>query len=291
MAFSTRVLSFVIQLGQGSYGESGFNTVTVPPGLWATALIRKKGSPSYNEADIEIAGLPDSIMNQLSRVGLQPAAVRNNMISVLAGNDSFQLSTAFSGLIREAWQDFNDDGEAIMKFNAYTAMLHSVKPVPPLSYTGSTSAATIMGSLATTMGYSLENNGVNVQLSSPYFPGSARGQAIACAQQGGFYVYFENDNGVMAITPANKPRSSTPTPVLSPYPGTLIGYPKYVGPGKIRLDCEYNEQLRFLGSVVVKNSIIKGANGSWQIIGLSHDLSTRPDGPWFSHITGNNVFQ
>jgi hypothetical protein len=70
----------------------------------------------------------------------------------------------------------------------------------------------------------------------------------------------------------------------------MEGYPTYVGPGMIALSCEYNPQLRFLGNVLVQNSIIDGANGTWRVFDLKHDLSTRPNGPWFSRIRANNVF-
>lgn len=291
MSFSQRVLAFTVQLGQGSFGESGFNTVTIPPGLWATASVSRRGAPAYNEADIEIAGLPASLMRQLSNIGLQAAAVRRNIITVLAGDDQdpAKLSTVFVGVTKDAWVDYTDDGQAIMKFNANTGLFAAVRPVAPSSYPNATSVVTIMSQLAKQMGYVFQNNGVQVTLSSPYFPGSARNQAIACAQAAGILVYFEDDNGIMVITPPEKARTDTPKPVLSPYPGTLRSYPKYVGPGKVRLECEYNNELRMLGEVIVENSIVDGANGTWRVIDLRHDLSTRPDGPWFSYMTCDNV--
>ena len=86
MAFSQRALSFSIQLGQGSFGTGGSNTVNIPSGLWASAKISKKGSPSFNDADIQIAGLPLDLMNQVSNIGLQFPAVRKNIITVMAGD-------------------------------------------------------------------------------------------------------------------------------------------------------------------------------------------------------------
>jgi hypothetical protein len=282
MSFVARQLSFSVQLGQGDFGGSGFNTVSIPEGLWATARVNKVGSPAYNEADIEIAGLQLSLMNQLSRVGLQPAAVRNNIITVQAGDVGGGLSTVFAGVIAEAWPDFSNEAEPVFKITASTGYFQDLKPVAPTSYKGSTSVVSIMQNLADQMGYKLENNGVSVQLSSPYFPGSARNQAIAAATAAGIYVYFEDDNGIMAICPANMPRN-TPVPTISPTTG-LVGYPAYVGPGKIAFKCEYNSQLRWRGNATIENSVITGANQTWCVMDLKHDLSTRPGGPWFSVV-------
>jgi hypothetical protein len=59
----------------------------------------------------------------------------------------------------------------------------------------------------------------------------------------------------------------------------------------MRLWTEYNPQLRFMGNVVVENSIVENANGTFRVFDLKHDLSTRPGGPWFSRIEANNIPQ
>jgi len=125
-------------------------------------------------------------------------------------------------------------------------------------------------------------------LSNPYLPGTARMQALAAADAAGIYVVFDDDNGTMAILPKTGARSGT-APVNSPT-GDMVGYPTYVGPGQIALTTEYNPQLRLMGNVQVLNSIVGGANGTWRITSLTHELSTMPDGPWFSRMQGNNLY-
>jgi hypothetical protein len=288
MAFVKRALAFTFQLGTGSFGDSGYNTVSPPAGLWATATIKKNGVPSMNEAEIGIAGLSITVMNQLSRIGVLPTAVRNNIITVMAGEDGGNMSLAFAGRIKECWPDFSNSTEAILRVSARTGLLAQMKPVAPSSYSGPTDVATVMGQLASTMGYTLENNGVSVQVRDPYLPGTARSQALALADAAGIYVTFDDDGGIMAILPKTGSRSG-PAPTISPTE-QMNGYPTYVGPGQIGLETEYNNQLRFLGNVVVQNSAVGGANGTWRVTSLYHDLSTYPDGPWFSKITGNNLY-
>lgn len=282
MAFVKRALGFTFQLGMGSFGNGGFNTVQVPDGLWATVKINKQGSPAYNEADIRIFGLSQTIMNQLSRVGLQPNAIRNNLVTVLAGQEGGSMPIAFCGGIREAWPDFSNPSEVGFCINANTGILAQMKNVLPISYKGTVDVTTIMGQLAKQMGYVLETNNVSVQLSNPYLPGTARDQALAAAEAAGIYCYFEDDLGVMSLVSMNSSRD-TKAPTISPLEG-MDGYPAYAGPGSVALKTEYNSQVRVLGNVVVQNSIVGGANGTWRVMQLIHDLSTMPDGPWFTEI-------
>jgi hypothetical protein len=288
MSFVQRALGFTFTLGTGSFGNSGSNTITAPSGLWATAQIQKNGTPSMNRANIRIKGLSLSVMNQLSRIGVLPTAVRNNIVTVTAGDAGGNMPLAFAGYIKEAWPDFSNPTEAVLTIEAFTGLLAQMKPVPPLSFAGSTDVATIMGQLAQQMGYTLENNGVSVQLRNPYLPGTARSQALAAADAAGIYVVFDDDNGVMAILPKTAARGGA-APVISPAE-EMVGYPTYVGPGQLALTTEYNSQIRFMGNVNVQNSQITGANGTWRVTSLYHDLSTEPDGPWFSHVEANNLF-
>lgn len=288
MSFVKRALKFQFQLGTGTFGASGSNTLTTPDGLWANVDVQKNGTPSMNQATIKIFGLQLSTMNQLSRIGVLPTAVRNNVITVMAGDAGGNMSLVFAGGIKEAWPDFSVPTEASLNVEAFTGLVANMKPVAPSSYTGSTDVATIMGNLANQMGYTLQNNGVSVQLNNPYLPGTARAQALAAAAAADIYVVFDDDNGIMAILPKTSARSGA-SPIISPTED-MNGYPTYVGPGQIALECEYNNQIRFMGNVQVQNSIVGGANGTWRVVGLSHSLSTMPDGPWFTKIRGNNLY-
>lgn len=290
MAFVARQLSFKFQLGQGSFGGSGFDTVDVAPGLWATARIDKYASPSMNRADVAIAGLRLDLMNQLSRVGLNPAAVRDNLISVMAADaeNASQPTTVFTGGIQEAWPDFSNPAEPVFRVSAHTGQFNAMRTVKPASYAQQTDVVKIMQDLAGQMGYTLENNGVSGKtISNPYLPGSPRSQAISAAEAAGIYVYFEDDKGVMAICPIDGSRN-TQVPQITPANG-LVGYPSFAGPGMINFVCMFNPLLRFLGNVEIANSLIQGANGKWRVLSLVHDLSTQPGGPWFSQVRGENI--
>jgi hypothetical protein len=288
VSFVKRALQFSFQLGIGSFGGGGANTVMPPPGLWATVSIQKNGTPSMNQASMKIFGMSLDTMNQLSRIGVNPTAVRNNVVTVMAGEDGGNMSLAFAGGIKESWPDFSSPTEAFLAVEAFTGLVANMKPVSPSSFSGTVDVANIMQQLAGQMGYTLQNNSVSVQLSNPYLPGTARAQALAAADAAGIYVVFDDDNGIMAILPKSGSRSGT-APVISPTED-MNGYPTYVGPGQIMVKCEYNPQIRFMGNIQIQNSIVGGANGTWRVTSLTHELSTMPDGPWFSTIRGNNLY-
>ena len=270
--------------------SSGFDTIKVPDGLWATVKINKTGSPAYNQADIKIFGLSQSLMNQMSRIGLQPAAYRNNIVTVTAGELNGNMPTVFVGGVQEAFPDFSNPAEVAFCIKANTGTLAQMKPATPTSYSGNTNVVDIMNSLASQMGFTLENNGVSGRLSNPYYSGALRAQALSAAEAAGIYVYFEDDKGIMAIVPKSASRNIA-APIISPATG-MAHYPAYAGPGCMALKTEYNSQIRVLGNVVVQNSIVNNANGTWRVMQLLHDLSTFPDGPWFTEIPlATNVFQ
>jgi hypothetical protein len=265
----------------------GSNTVKLS-GYRITADISKNGPPAANSAEIRIYGLDESIMNSLSRVGQIPTALKNNIVTVLAGTDPSAMALAFAGVLTDAWPDYEASPEVAFNITALTGMLGALKPILPSSYPGSTDVAIIMKNLAGQMGYTLENNGVTgVMLSSPYLPGTARQQALAAADAAQIFVYFEDDNGIMAIFPRTGARA-TAVPLITPPPdGNMIGYPSYVGPAMIRVRSGYNPAVRFGGFVLIQSSLTL-AEGQWRVIQLTHNLSCQmPDGDWSTEIIGN----
>jgi hypothetical protein len=287
MAFVQRSLSFQFQLGTGSFGESGGSKAVTVSNVRASVRIEKNGVPAMNRASIRIWGLSASKMNQLSRIGVLPLVTRNNTVTITASDSGGNMSLAFAGGIQDAWPDFSNAPEVSLNVIGFTGLLAQMKPIAPSAYPGTTDVADIMQDLAGKMGYTLENNGVTVQLSSPYLPGTARMQALAAAEAADIFLVFDDDNGVMSILPKNGVRKGT-APVLDPTHGTLIGYPSYRGQGQVGLECLYSPSIRFMGNVTVQNSVVSGANGTWRVTTLAHNLESQiPDGAWFSEIIGN----
>ena len=175
--------------------------------------------------------------------------------------------------------DANAAPEVGFEVAAQTGLVDALKPVPPYSAQGSADAATIMSSLAQTMGYTFENNGVSVQLLNPYFPGTARDQAYECARAGNFNVVI--DDTALAIWPMGSSRQAG-TVSLSADTG-MIGYPAHTQNG-IVVECLYNPAITF-GATVQVTSELSPANGEWSIFGVSHQLEVEtPGGKWHTTL-------
>lgn len=294
MSFNERLLSFKIQLATGNFAgsssgqttiaTSSANTATIG-GVRASARIQKAGTPSLGTAHIQIFGLPLTMTNQLSTLGLTVNLVPRNVITVLAGTNDNDMSTVFQGTITQAWSEFRDAPEVPFNIEAHTLGTESIQSITPQSFTGSSDVATIMGNLAKQANCSFENNGVSAKLANPYLYGSVRDQAQQCADAAN--VNWTVDDGVLAIWPNNGSRQGD-TPIIAPPPqGTMVGYPSFTAYG-IHLKNEYDPRFKF-GSKVRVRSSLQRASGEWTIITLDHDLSTMmPGGEWFSEIGAYN---
>jgi hypothetical protein len=288
VTFRQRALDFTFSFGLGPYGENGYDVVKVT-GLRASVTIEKVASPTANTASMRIFGMPRTLMNRMSRIGVRPSYVRDNIVAVEASTDTGGMALAYSGVIWEAWPDFTDQPNVAMNITALTGLLAQMKPVAPTSYNGTVDVAVILASLAGQMGYSFENAGVSVILSNPYLPGTARAQAIAAADAADIYLVFDDERKIMAAVPKDGARAGA-APLISPETG-MVGYPSYVGPGVIGLKTLYNPSIRFMGQVNVQSSLTQ-ANGLWAVTKLTHELDSQtPNGAWFSIVEANLFFR
>ena len=193
MALLSRKINVTFSLAQGSFSESGTNSVTLP-GLRISAKILKAGGPSMGKAQLLIYGMTLSQMNKLSTLGMVIQLVPRNTVLITAGDDVSGMGTVFIGTITSAYADFQAAPEVPFNVEAHTGIIEAVTPVDPLSYSGSTDVATVMSSLATQAGLAFENNGVSTQLSNPYFPGSVWSQMQAAAKAANIGAVIDNGN-------------------------------------------------------------------------------------------------
>lgn len=281
MSLLERKMAITFTLGEGAFGESGHpddNTVTLS-GQRMIAKIVKAGGNSMGTASLDIFGMTPSVMNRLSTLGMAITLVRRNTVAVLAGDDDVGLGLVFEGTITDAWVDTQSAPEVSFHVEAHTGLIEAVKPVPAVSYTGSTDVATIMSSIATQMGRTFENNGVNVKLQSPYYWGSARSQAQDVANHAN--IEWVLDNNKLAIWPKGGFRGGA-APLISPQTG-MINSPAFTSKG-ISVATLFNPSIGF-GSKIVVDSFLVPARGEWIVYSLDHDLSANaPGGPWFTRI-------
>lgn len=279
-------LRFIITLGTGSFGSGSANQITLE-GYRASVKIDKAGGMMMGTLRAEIYGVSQSDMNSCVTFPFQPQRLSQgvvfNTVQVFA-IDGDQQTLIFTGNIINAWGNYQNQPDVFLSIQAQSTAAAQLTPATPTSYQGQVDVATAMAALASQMGLSFENNGVNVQLSNMYLANTNLEKAKTLAQAAGIWMYI--DNGVMAITPAYQPRT-VPIPIISDQTG-LVGYPTFDGFG-VNFKMAFNPAVVFGGSLEI-NSDIPQANGVWIATSIAYQLeSEKPGGAWFANIRGTKT--
>lgn len=296
-SFVERIITLVIQLGTGPFGNSGSNTITIGPigggaatqpynSLRSVVRIEYASAPFPGLAIVQVFGLTLSQMNQLTIAGTLYDG-RKNLISVQAGDSVAGMTTIFNG---EIWQAYPRATQPDMAFVmiANPANGPQLTPAQPVSFKGSTNGAAVLTAALAPTGYALENNGVTAILSNPYFHGSAWDQIKAITSAMNAVGYLDSAKMVYAIWPQNGSRSAGSTPLIAPSTG-MIGYPEFQQT-QIRLQKLFDPRVPLtVGNKIQVQSEFVAANGTWTIKSVTHDISAQlEDGPWETSIMAVN---
>lgn len=279
--FSVKNLQFTFVLSNNALFEGTNSNQLVVSGLRASATIKGAGLPAFPEAEIAVYGLKQTDMNALTSLAFQPLAMSRNSVLVQADSgDGF--SSVFAGQIITGGPDYSGIPSVPLRIQARVLGFESLNPATPTSYTGNVSVANIVSTMASKLGYVLENNGVTASLNNPYFSGTLVDQLRAVKQAAGIQMFVEGN--VIAICPPGVPRNQQ-TFVLSPQSG-LVGYPKLdFQRGYVRAKAVYNPAFRFGGPLTLQGSTVPMANGKWVIGTVTHTLESQlPGGQWFSDM-------
>lgn len=275
-SFTHKRLRATIKLGQGNFGEEGFDTIAFS-NMRMSADVLNTTNQQMGSMQLRIWGLSFEHMQKLSVLQKPPNQPgRKNMIILEAGDDETGLHVVHEGDINLAWGDFQHQPDVYFLFQTISLLSAGIKPLPPVSYQGSADVATMMEGMAKSAGCRFENNGVDAKLSNPYFPGTAREQLRACADAAG--IEWAHDRGTISIWPAKKARRGD-IPVLTPTSG-LIGYPAFSEFGLV-VRALFDPALKIGELVEIRDSEIKPANGQWKVWELAYNLeSEMPNGNW-----------
>lgn len=285
--FHQRRIEVEFQLGVGSFGSTGKNTTTLKTHR-VTANISKAGGISNARLDMRIYGMALDVMQQLTilnQIGFDSAKL--NQIVVSVGDDDTGLSVAFVGIINEAWIVGQSSPDIEFHVVATSGHLDKIRPVKPTSYNGSIDVATIIAGIGEQMTppRALENSGVNVQLSNPYFPGTLIDQLRAAAQASYIHCILESNavkGDIIAIWPLDKPRNGAQV-VVSSETG-MVGYPSFSG-NAIQFTTLYNPTFVY-GCFVEVRSVLFPAPKRMIIASITHNLESETvGGAWFTEVT------
>lgn len=284
-SFTHKQLRATFKLGQGDFGESGFDTIAFS-GLRMSADIHEANNHQLSAMLLRIWGLTFDHMQKLS-VLKRPAFTGSskNLIMLEAGDSETGLHHVYSGDINLAWADYQHQPDVYFIVQSIGLQHAAIKPLPPVSYRGATDVSQIMEGIAKSADCQFTNHGVDVKLDSPYFAGTAREQLRECADAAG--IEWTYDRGEIAIWPSNKARGDG-VAILTPSTGN-IGYVAFTEFG-ITLQCLYDPAIKIGGWVEIRESDIPNVNGKWRVSELAYNLeSEMPGGNWMMTIQAWNT--
>lgn len=282
--YAKRKIDVTINLGMGQFGDDKGTDVTLS-GLRVSASIVYYGQGIQAEAQLRIFGLPMSMINQLTGTGPKAMETRNNRILIAAGDEGGAMYTVYEGTIIAAFGDFQNAPDVVFNVLAHGSASEAVRPTAASSFSGSIDAAVVLAGLAKQMGskpigMTLENNGVSVMLSNPYYCGTPLQQIKDCCKEAG--IRYEMDIFRLAIWPQDGFRKGTGPIKISPETG-MVGYPIFGGQG-ILVKSLFNPNVLIGGQIDVTSDITV-ANGIWNTYNLVHMLeSETPNGQWFTQM-------
>jgi len=284
MTFSKKRIELTITLGEGEFGDTAGNTVTIT-GAKIFADLANPGGETMGAAQIRVYGISESLMNKLTTIGQINRAVRTkNTVAVAAGDDDTGMQLAFVGVIVDAWADYNAQPEVPFMIQAYAGMDVAVKPVNATAYRGSTPVIQILVDLAGEAGVTLDAEDPEVQLFNPYFPGATLNKIRDVCRAAG--LQYAIDRSELRVWKTGK--SAVGDKPLISAGKNMIGYPSLSSKG-MTVQCRFNPNVKIGADIEVESSLPM-ANGSWHVFTTSHNISSVADGgPWNTKIEAYRV--
>jgi len=281
--YATRRIEVSIQLGEGNFGQGGFNTVTLS-GLRMLAEIKYAVLPHPGEAVLTIWGMTLDQMNKLSVAGTQ-YKYRQNKVLIKAGDDQSGLTAVFNGIITMAFPAFAGQPNAPFVIAASPGPGIALPPVKPVSFEGATSVETALRQIVQPAGLKLENNGVNVTLTNPYFPGTVMDQVNAACRAADCMGTIDSASSTLAIWPKNAGRNTSSVPLIAPETG-MISYPQFQTM-MVQVRTIFDPTIGGAGTKFRVKSQLSAANGIWNLTQKDYLIASEmPDGPWEMTLAG-----
>ena len=276
-------LLFEITLSNGSFSNEQ-NSVSIR-GLRATVIIEHAGLQQLGSCRAKIYGVKKEDTDLITTVMYDPVVysagtlIKNQLVvHAIDGNED---TVIFSGMIVNAWGDYNDLPNAFLHIQASQTAFYQLQPVTPVTYRGPVETQNIYAELADRMQLNFENNGVNSILFDTYLCGSLMDQVFSLRSKSGTEIFLDTDT--IAITNRGSARIGD---VISIDRNTgLVGYPTFDGVS-VNFQLFFNPQI-MAGKKIQLTTDIPRANGAWYIFTLTHYLeSVTQNGKWISYVRG-----
>ncbi len=292
MALVKRLIDIAFGLSNGSFADSGSNSLTLT-GLRIHADMQFPGGSDMSKLQAEIYGMTLSHMSDLMTYGAIASNDGKNKVTLMAGDAVSGMTQVFAGNLTNAWGDFQGMPDVPFHVFGNGPMNAAVASIPPTTKKGAVSAPTLMETVANQCEMQFENNGVTTQLSNPYYPGTAREQLYAMVKDAGC-EWNGMENNVVSVWPVGSSRAGGASIPVNKDTG-MVGYPMFNAEG-IVVKSLYNPAIKHGVEIVVTSDLTgsaksgnisvgggtSGANGTWTVQSIDYALdSLVPGGQWF----------
>jgi hypothetical protein len=283
--YAKRIIQLTFGLAGGQF-KGGGNSLTIS-GLRTFVTIQTASFPDAEQAIIRVYGMTLDHINTLTKAGTYYSTNLGNTVVVAAGDVGGPITTIFKGIINEATPTFTNQPDVSFMIQAYASLKPAMTKAAPVTFPGQVTVEQALTQVLKPIGATVKNNGVDVTLQSPYFPGGVWQQVARIVQAANCSAAYNGTDNVFTISPKFGGSASQSNPaIISPETG-MIGYPEF-------------EQLRirvrtlFVPGILVRaesfiqvKSQLTAANGKWRAYDVVYNISAEvPGGPWEMIVTG-----
>ena len=280
-----RKLRVVLKLSNNvKYSGTTGNTLTLE-GYRVRVHTRFGGGDFGMSSEIEIFGLSQAYMNDLTMLSWKPLSTEHNVIEVYAQvGDAWPL--IYTGDIIEGIADYRESPEVPFRIYAVTAGYPALASYVSLSYSGTVTAEQVITDAASVLGLTVVNHGVNLSYRDSYFSGSAP-EVIRKAI--GLHAIETFVNGTqLHIVPRGSPISGDIQVELNASTG-LVGYPTINRQG-VAAKSMFLPNLLNGSAIRISGSPITAVNNTWRVFAVYHSLESEiPGGDWFTEILASDL--
>ena len=287
--FQKRFINVSLAQGLGILGNQPSTFYTLS-GLRVSVDIDVFTGETFGDASIKVYGMSQQLMNKFTAIGPNMAQIKNGnvvQISAGAGSNSQSLPLIYTGVIHEAYADYNSAPNVSFNINANARHIAALTPAKNTSAKGTTPVVNLLNQLASQAGCGFFNLDVPTSASiiDPILFGSYLDQFKTICDFSIPKIYFAMDVTTFPATLRIKQWDSafnatvSASHIISP-DTNMIGYPVYSQNG-LTVKSLFIPDVKIGEAVTVKKSIIPSANGSWLVYKIKHTLeSAVPDGKW-----------
>jgi hypothetical protein len=239
------------------------------------------------QAELRIFGMRQADMNAASVTWANPPVILDHVVILEANNTGRDDGwvQVFKGTIVESQPDYRAQPDVPFSILAVTGYFMKVNPVPPSSWPGQTDIGALADDIVGRMGepwtLTVADGANDSVISNPYLSGTLWDQLAQACQSANCDFYIQGDE--ILITPANLPRSSVPSVVLSRDSG-LVGYPMFERAG-LNVTAAFDPAFTCGSALDIESPQVANATGRWFPYSLNHSLeSIVPGGDWFTNM-------